>query len=67
MDRHLKIEAISWKTHKLLVDNNWIKLTNEVDLKKLEKGKAYDMVINQRLNGEWIIEEVFDNGQKITK
>lgn len=56
--RELKIDAVSWKTRKVLSHNMWIFVSKDIDLATFRVGETYPVDVSQLLDGRWVIDNV---------
>jgi len=58
--RELKIEAVSWKTRKVLSKGMWVFVDKSIDLKDIKIGESYNVDVSQLLDGRWTIDKLYD-------
>lgn len=56
--RVLKIDAVSWKTRKILSKGMWVSLSHSIPLEDLKIGETYTFKVSQLMNGKWVLDEI---------
>ncbi len=61
MIRELKIEAVSYKTRRVLTSDQWFDAGKNLDLNDLRVGTAYQLELLQRFDGIWYLAGIVKN------
>lgn len=56
--RKLKIDAVSWKTRKVLTNGMWVFVDKAIDLASIRIGQTYSVEVSQLLDGRYKIDKV---------